>query len=307
MRVFVTGGTGLVGSRLIPRLLARGDQVVALSRRPDAARQKFGPQVTVVAGDPMKAAGWMDAVTNCDAVVNLAGENLFGKRWNADFKQLMVDSRLQGTRNVVQALARQPVGGDGRPKVLVNASAIGYYGPHADEELTEDSPPGHDFLAKLCVDWEKEARDAEASGVRCALVRIGVVLDREGGALAQLLTPFKMGVGGPVGNGRQYMSWIHHQDMTGLLLLGLDHPEARGPLNGTAPEPVTNRAFSKSLGRALHRFAFMPTPVFGLRLMLGEVADVVATGQRVLPRKPLALGYAYRFPSIDAALADIVA
>jgi uncharacterized protein (TIGR01777 family) len=306
MRVFVTGGTGLIGTRLVRRLLARGDQPLVLTRRYPQARQVFGPDCGLVEGDPTQPGDWRAAVADCDAVVNLAGENLFNRRWDPAFKTLLRDSRLKATEHVVQALARQPRRGDGRPKALVNASAIGYYGPHGDEELTEDSPPGSDFLAQLCIDWERAARAAEGSGVRVALVRVGVVLDKEGGALAKLLTPFKLGAGGPVGSGKQWMSWIHRDDMTGLFLLALDDPQAAGPLNGAAPNPVTNREFGKALGRALHRPAFLPTPRFALRLALGEVADVLATGQRVLPKRPPGLGYAYQFATINAALANLL-
>jgi uncharacterized protein (TIGR01777 family) len=307
MRVFVTGGTGLVGRRSVRALRGRGDEPVVLSRRATTAREQFGEGVRVVEGDPMQAGAWMDAVPDCDAVIHLAGENVFGRRWNAAVKQLLVDSRVQSTRHVAAALARKPLRADGRPRVLVNASAIGYYGPHGDEELDENSPAGDDFLARLCADWEREAAAAERAGARSAMVRIGVVLDREGGALAKLLTPFKLFAGGPVGGGRQWMSWIHHEDMTGLLLLALDRDEARGPLNGTAPNPVTNRDFSKALGRALQRPSFFPTPGLFLRLGLGEVAEVVLTGQRVLPRRPLALGYSFRYPTVDAALQQILA
>lgn len=306
MRIFVTGGTGLVGTRLVQRLHARGDEVVLLTRRPDAAHAQFGAAVTAISGDPTQAGDWMQHVASCDGVIHLAGENVFARRWNPAFKQILIDSRVLGTRHVVQALAAAPRRADGSAKVLVSASAIGIYGPSGDEELTEESRPGADFLAQLCIEWEKEARGVEASGVRCALVRVGIVLDEAGGALAKLLIPFKLGAGGPVGNGKQYMSWIHHEDMGSLLLLALDNAQANGPLNGTAPNPVTNREFGQALGRALHRPAFMPTPRFALRLALGEVADVIATGQRVLPRRPLALGLNYKFPTIDAALADIV-
>jgi uncharacterized protein (TIGR01777 family) len=307
MRVFVTGGTGLIGRRLVRRLLGRGDQPVVLTRRYAIARQMFGPDCGLVEGDPMQAQDeWMNAAADCDGAVNLAGENIFNRRWNAAFKQRLRDSRVKSSEHVAQALSRQPRRADGQPRVLVNASAIGFYGPHGDEELTEDSPAGDDFLAELCVAWEKAARAVESSGVRCALVRVGIVLDKEGGALAQMLTPFKLCLGGPVGNGRQYMSWIHHEDMTGVFLHALDNPAATGPLNGTAPAPVTNREFSKALGRALHRPAFMPLPRFALRLRFGKVADVLATGQRVLPRRTLSLGYTYRFSTIDAALNDIV-
>lgn len=311
MRIFVTGGTGLVGSRLIRHLQARQDEVVLLSRRPAMAREQVGAKGRVVEGDPMHAGPWMDAVGECDAVIHLAGENVFGRRWNEAFKRLLFDSRVQSTANVVEALARSPRTAAGTAKTLVNASAIGYYGPHGGEELTEESPPGHDFLAHLCVEWEKAARGAEAHGIRVAIVRIGVVLDKQGGALAKMLTPFRLGAGGPIGwtpwSGNQVMSWIHHEDLVGILLLGLDNTQASGPMNGTAPEPVSNRDFSKALGRALHRPAVLPTPPLALRIMLGEVADVIATGQRVLPKRALALGYRFRFPRIDAALADLLA
>jgi uncharacterized protein len=306
MRVFVTGGTGLIGTRLVKRLESRGDQVVVLTRRPAAARELFGAGVTAVEGDPVSPGDWMAQAAACDGVINLAGENLFARRWNAAFKQLLVDSRVKSTHNVAQALIGAPRHKDGEAKVLVSTSAIGIYGPHGDEELTEDSPSGADYLAKLCLDWEQAAEPAGAAGIRTAVVRVGVVLDKNGGALAKLLTPFKLGAGGPVGSGKQWMSWIHHVDLVSLFLLALDNSNANGPLNGTAPNPVTNGDFSKALGRALHRPAFLPTPGFALRLALGEVADVITEGQRVLPNRSLGLGMQYRFPAIDAALADIV-
>ena len=306
MRIFITGGTGLVGSRLVKRLSQRGDEVVVLTRRPAAAKDLFGSNVSAVAGDPAKPGDWESKVAECDAVVNLAGENLFARRWNTAFKQALIDSRVLSTQNVARALARAPLRGDGQSKVLVSASAIGIYGPHGDEELTEESSTGSDFLASLCQQWEAAARSVDSAGVRLAIVRIGVVLDKDGGALAKLLTPFKLGAGGPAGSGKQWMSWIHHQDLGSLFLLALDDASASGVLNGTAPNPVTNKEFGKALGRTLHRPAFMPTPGFALRLALGEVADVITTGQRVMPRRPLALGMEYRFPTIDEALKDIV-
>jgi uncharacterized protein (TIGR01777 family) len=311
MRVFVTGGTGLVGRRLVRRLRERDDDVVLLTRRAAAAREHCGSVSAVVEGDPMEPGAWMDAVAGCDAVIHLAGENIFNRRWDSPFKQLLFDSRIKSTQQVVQALAKNPRAADGQPKTLVNASAIGYYGPRGNEELTEDTPPGDDFMAHICVEWEKAARTAAALGARVAMIRIGVVLDKEGGALAQMLTPFKFGVGGPIGwspwSGRQVMSWIHHHDLVGLLLLALDNPLAVGPINSTAPRPVTNREFAKALGRALHRPAVLPTPPLALRAMLGEVAEIIATGQRVIPKQALQLGYAFQFPDIDAALADILA
>jgi uncharacterized protein (TIGR01777 family) len=306
MRIFLTGGTGLVGTRLVKRLVERRDEVVVLTRRPAAARELLGPAVTPVEGDPAIAGEWMAKATACDGVINLAGENLFARRWDGPFKQVLVDSRVKSTQNVARALAQAPRRADGTSKALVSASAVGIYGPHGDEELTEDSAPGSDFLAKLCVDWEKATEAAAAAGIRTAVVRVGVVLDKNGGALAKLLTPFKLGMGGAVAGGKQWMSWIHHQDLGSLFLLALDDSRASGPLNGTAPNPVTNGDFSKALGRVMHRPTFVPTPAFALRMALGEVADVVTLGQRVLPKGPLALGLKYSFPSIDAALADIV-
>ena len=307
MRVFVTGGTGLVGRRLIKRLFDRGDQAVILTRRAGHARTLFGNSAQIAEGDPMRSGAWMDAVGDCDSVIHLVGENVFGRRWNADFKKLLHDSRILSTQFVVEALRRKPQRADGRQKVLVNASAIGFYGPHGDEELAEDSPPGTDFLANLCVEWEKAARAAESAGVRVAMIRVGVVLDKEGGALAKLLTPFKLGAGGPVGSGQQWMSWIHHADLTGLFLLALDRGDATGPINGTAPNPLTNREFGKILGRVLHRPSFMWTPGLALRILVGEAASVIVTGQRVLPKRALELGYSFQYPTLEAALTQILA
>lgn len=306
MRVFITGGTGLVGTPLVQRLRERHDEVVVLTRRPVFARERFGNACAIVEGDPTQPGPWMTAVNDCDAVINLAGENIFHHRWNEEFKTLLRDSRLKSTSHVVQALAHNPRTASGAPKVLVNASAIGFYGPHGDEKITEESPPGDDFLARLCVDWEQAARTAEVSGVRVVTMRTGLVLDRNGGALPQLLTPFKMFVGGPFGSGSQWVSWIHHDDLTGLYLLALDNTQANGPINGTSPNPVINREFTQTLGRALHRPSFIRTPEFALRLMLGEVADVICSGQRVLPRKAEPLGYSFRFPQIDSALMDVL-
>lgn len=302
MRVFVTGGSGLIGSRLVAQLRARSDEPVVLTRNRDSAIAKLGSDVEAVVGDPTVNGPWQDVVGTCEAVVNLAGENIFARRWSADFKAKIRDSRVQGTRNVVEAIRRAPR----KPRVLVNASAVGYYGPRGDEPVTEETPPGDDFLAESCVQWEAAARLLQPSDARLVIVRIGVVLSRDGGALAQMLTPFKLGVGGPVGNGRQWMSWIHHDDVVGIILHALDHADASGCVNAVAPEPVTNKQFSKALGRALGRPSFFPVPVFMLRLRFGQVAEVIATGQRALPKRIVELGYHFRFPVIDDALADVL-
>jgi uncharacterized protein (TIGR01777 family) len=307
MHVFVAGGTGLIGTRLVRRLHQRRDTITVLTRRPEAAQTLLGPDCRILGGDPTQPGPWMEAVDDCDAVVNLAGENLFSQRWSSAFKQVIRDSRLKSTANVVRALARKPLRAAGDPKVLVNASAVGYYGPRGDEELTEDSPAGDDFLAKVCVEWEQAARGAETLGVRVAIVRSGVVLARDGGALKQLLPTFQMGMGGPTGSGRQWLSWVDPLDLAGSLLLALDNAAVQGAVNGTAPNPVTNRDFAQVLGRALHRPAVMPTPAFALRLMLGEAAEIALTGQRVLPAKLMGLGYAFQFPSLDQALAHALA
>lgn len=307
MRILVTGGTGLIGTRLIRQLRERQENVVVLTRRPSAAREKLAPDCTIIEGDPTQPGGWMAAAAECDAAVHLAGENVFANRWNDKVKSVLRDSRIKSTELVVQALKRNASRTDGSAKPLICASAVGYYGPRGDEELTEDSPPGDDFLATLCVDWETAARAAEAQGLRVVNVRVGAVLDKSGGMLAKLLTPFKLCVGGPIGSGRQWVSWIHYEDLVGIILLALDNQSAKGPINGTAPNPVRNREFAKALGRALHRPAFLPTPGFALRLMLGEVAQVVLTGQRVLPKRALELGYPFKFPTIDGALMDVLA
>ncbi|MBM3997725.1 MAG: TIGR01777 family protein [Planctomycetes bacterium] len=308
MRVFITGGTGLVGSHLIKKLRDRGDQVVVLTRRPDVAKPTFGDGVTIVDGDPMVAGAWQDAVADCDAVVNLAGEGLFNQRWSDDFKALFRSSRVRSTENIVAALGKKTAldaSGSSR-RVLVNGSAIGYYGPHGDEELTEASLAGNDFLASVCMDWERAAEPAMKHGVRVVYLRTGIVLEANGGALAKMLTPFKFFVGGPIAGGAQYMSWIHIEDEVGLLLFALDHAEITGPLNATAPNPMTNYDFSKALGSVLGRPSFMPTPGFMLRLAMGEVADILTTGQRVLPKKATAAGYEFQFPELGAALVHLL-
>lgn len=302
MRVFLTGGTGLIGVRLAKALCDRGDSVVVLSRDPKAAGAKLPAGVQAVVGDPMTPGDWVQAVDGCDAVVNLAGENLFARRWRAWFKQLIRDSRVLSTQNIVAAFEKSAV----RPKVLIQGSAVGYYGFTEDQMLDEGAPAGDDFLGRTCVEWESAAKPVEALGVRLVLLRTGVVLDADGGALVQMVRPFRKFVGGPVGSGRQWLSWIHWADQVGLILFALDNPAVVGPLNACAPEPATNRDFSKALGRVLHRPSFMKAPGFMLRLVLGEVADLVRKGQRAVPQKAEALGYKFRFPEAEPALRDLL-
>ncbi len=305
MRVFVAGGSGLVGSRLIPRLLERGDEVFLLSRRTNQLRDRIDKRCRLVPGDPVRPGAWMQTVDDCDCVVNLTGEGIFGKRWDAQFKGALRKSRIESTARMVEALRRKPLNAAGKPKTLVNSSAIGFYGPLGDEAVAEDAAAGHDFMAQLCVEWENAANQAKSLGVRTVLVRTGVVLDRSGGALQEMARPFRMaGFGGPIGSGRQYVSWIHQADMTGLLLLAIDNSSAEGPLNGTAPNPVTNKEMTRAIGRLLQRPACAPAPAFVIRMALGEVAEVVTRGQRVLPRKAQSLGYAFQFSDLEPALQD---
>jgi uncharacterized protein len=297
MKVTVTGATGLVGSRLVARLLERGDAVTVLSRDPEAARSVLG-DVDVAAWDPTGTAGPTDGLAGRDGVVHLAGEPV-AQRWSDMAKERIWTSREAGTRCLVSGLrAAEP-----RPGVLVSASGVGYYGPRSDERLDESAEPGDDFLAEVTKVWEAEAAAAEELGLRVVLVRTGVVLDRAGGALAKMLPPFRAGIGGPVAGGRQYLPWIHLDDLVGIYLAALDGDDWSGPVNASAPEPVTNKEFSKALGRALHRPAFAPVPAFALRILYGEMAEIVTTGQRAIPKRATELGYAFRHPDLDEALA----
>lgn len=292
MRVTVTGASGLIGSRLLEALRERGDEPTGLSRDP-RGRPGFD------AWDPLSGPAPVASLAGREAVVHLAGESI-AQRWSARARRAILDSRVAGTRNLVQGLAACPP--EERPRVLVSASAIGYYGPHGEEPIDEETPPGEDFLARLCVAWEARAREAEQLGVRVAIVRNGVVLDTRGGALAKMLTPFKLGLGGPVAGGRQYVSWVHVDDVVGIALAAISEERWSGAVNVTAPEPVTNRDFSKALGRALHRPAVLPVPKLALRVRYGEMAQIVTTGARVLPAKALVLGYEFRHLRLEEAL-----
>lgn len=297
MRVTVTGATGLIGSRLVERLRARGDLVTVLSRNPEAARVRLGA-VEAVGWDPLAGPAPAAALAGRDAVVHLAGEPV-AQRWDAEAKRRIRASRETGTANLVAGLSAA----DPRPRVLASASAVGYYGPRGDEPIDEQTTPGDDFLARVCVAWEHAALAAQDLGVRVTRVRTGVVLDPGGGALAKMLGPFKLGAGGPVAGGRQWMPWIHADDLAGLYLAALDGDDAwAGPLNACAPSPVTNADFSKALGRALHRPAVAPVPALAIKLLYGEMATIVTTGQRAVPRRALALGHAFEHPELDAAL-----
>jgi uncharacterized protein (TIGR01777 family) len=298
MHVTLTGATGLIGRKLVAALHGRGDEVTVLSRSPEQARAALG--VEAVAWDPMAGPAPAAALAGRDAVVHLAGEPV-AQRWNERVKQAIRDSRETGTRNLVAGL--RDVGGGG-PKVLVSSSAVGYYGARGDEPVPESTPAGDDFLARVCVVWEREAQRATELGLRVVNVRTGVVLDATGGALKTMLPPFRLGVGGPIAGGRQYLPWIHVDDLVALYLRALDDPAWSGAYNGSAPTPVTNKDFSRALGRALHRPAVAPVPGLALRLLYGDMAEVVTEGQRAVPERALADGFAFAHPDLDEALAD---
>ncbi len=303
MRVFLTGGTGLVGQAVVSLLNRQEILSVVLTRNPQQAEKRLGAAAHLLSGDPTRPGDWMNEVDGCQVVVNLAGENLFARRWNAAFKQRLRESRIQATRNVVQAIEAA----SRRPDVLLSASAIGYYGPQqGDDPLDESAPAGQDFLARLCADWEAEARRAEALGVRVVLMRLGIVLARDGGALRQMLLPFKLCLGGPVGSGRQWMSWIHIQDVARAVLHAMEHEQLQGPVNFTAPHPVHNVQFAQALARQLRRPAALRTPAWLLRLAMGEVAEVLTTGQRVVPEKLLRSGFEFRYEHLAPALAQLL-
>lgn len=303
MRVLVTGGTGLVGSRLLSALLERGNEALVVTRNEQPA---LPVGCTSVFGDVASPGPWLDRIDDCDAVVHLAGENVFARRWRRRFKQQIHDSRVNSTRLIAETLARKPLRPDGTPKVFVSASAVGIYGFHDREELDEESPSGNDFLAQVCIDWEKAAQPAKDAGVRVCHPRIGMVLDDRGGGLPKLVRPFRWFVGGPVGSGNQWVSWIHVADLVGLILFALDHSTAEGPINAVAPEPLTNWGFSKMLATVLRRPCWLRAPSFALRILLGQVSCVVTKGQRVIPRRALALGYSYQYPDLEPALRDLL-
>jgi len=300
MRALVTGATGFVGRRLLAKL----QQPVVLSRDASrAAKQLEKFNVRAFEWNPQEEPPPAAAFEGVDCIFHLAGDPVAEGRWTAKKKARIRDSRVTGTRYLVAALG----GLSTRPKTLISASAVGYYGSRGDEEVDERSPPGHDFLADVCIAWEKEAVAARELGLRVVPVRVGIVLGEKGGALAKMLTPFSLGLGSPLGSGNQYMPWIHIDDLVEEMLFAAREPSLNGPLNGTAPHPVTNREFTKTLGRVLGRPTFMPAvPPIALKLLIGDFGEVLLTSQRALPRAALAAGFAFRFAELEPALREVL-
>ena len=299
MRITVTGATGMIGRAVVQALVERGDSVTALSRDPDRARTALGDVHALPWTEPKSKPPPPEALESQDAVVHLLGEPV-AQRWSEGAKREIRESRVLATRQLVAGLR----GAAERPGVLLSQSATGWYGAHGDEPLDESAPPADDFLAGVVAEWEAEASRAEELGIRVVLTRTGVVLSESGGALEKMLPPFKLGVGGPVAGGRQYVPWVHSDDVTGALIHCLDDPAASGPVNVTAPTPVTNKELSKALGRVLGRPAVAPVPALAVKALYGEMATIVTTGARVMPAELERLGYAWRWPDLEPALQD---
>jgi uncharacterized protein (TIGR01777 family) len=297
MRLVIAGASGFIGSMLVKSLLKQGHALTLLTRRPSPnAGQKHW-----IVWQPGVPGEWEKCVDSADGIINLAGEPIAAKRWTEGQKEKIRHSRIATTRSVVSAIAKARV----KPKFFINASAVGFYGPRGDEQLSEDSSAGKGYLAAVCAAWEEEAKRAQELGLRVALLRTGIVLGKGRGALAKMAPPFKLFLGGPLGSGRQWMPWIHIDDVVGMILFLMDNEGASGAFNVTAPNPVTMKDFSEALGNALHRPSWAPVPAFALKLMLGEMADMLISGQRATPDAALRLGYRFKYPTIEQALQSL--
>lgn len=301
MKIFVTGGYGFVGTALTNFFLSDGHQLTLLVRSEQKAKRVPSGAAWVV-GDPVKSGKWQESVPGHDILINLAGATIF-KRWTPEYKKLVRDSRILTTRNLVTAIPQEA----GSNVTLLSTSAVGYYGATEDEELGEDSPRGRGFLAELAGEWEAEALRAEEKGVRVVITRFGVVMGRGGGAMEQMIMPFRFFVGGPLGSGKQWFSWIHVGDLCRAAAFVISNAEIRGPVNFTAPDPIRNGDLARSIGRALGRPSFMPAPGFMIRLLLGEFGSVLLEGQRVIPRVLMSKGFNFTYPTMETALRDLLA
>jgi uncharacterized protein (TIGR01777 family) len=299
MKLVITGATGFIGSLLTDRLWDQMHSLVLLSRKPPAEVNVTKKEW--LAWEPGISGAWEKTIDGADGIINLAGEPIAAKRWSEAQKEKLRSSRIDSTRSLIEAIGKAKI----RPKFMISASAVGYYGAHGDETVTEATGPGRDFLAGLCVAWEEEALKAESLGVRVALVRTGIVLDKGKGALAKMVPPFKLFVGGPLGSGAQWMPWVHIADEIGLILFLIENEKARGAFNSVAPNPVTNEIFSRTLGSVLGRPSWASVPAGVLSLLTGEMADMLLAGQRAVPQAALDLGYSFKYPNLADALRSL--
>jgi uncharacterized protein (TIGR01777 family) len=298
MKIFITGGSGFVGTNLAFYLLEKGHSIVAVGTS-SAHKAIQHDEFHYISADTTRQGGWQDALKDVDAVINLAGKNIF-KRWSDTYKDQIYNSRILTTRNLVEAID------DRKDIIFCSTSAVGYYGDRADEILNEDAVPGNDFAAIVCRDWEAEAFQAEAKSVRVAAMRFGVVLGKNGGALAKMVPAFKSFAGGPLGSGQQWFPWIHMDDLRAAIIFILEHPDVKGPINFCSPNPVRNRDFANALGQVLNRPSVMRTPAFMIRLMMGEMGKSLMSSQRTIPDKLLKHGFAFQYPDINKALYDLL-
>ncbi|KAM3101021.1 TIGR01777 family oxidoreductase [Phormidesmis sp. 146-12] len=301
MKVVITGATGFVGSRLVERLLAEGHQVVVLTRNPAKAAFPQSSSLEIVAYSPTESGDWQNVFYGCDGVVNLAGEAIAESRWTPERKQALIDSRKITTQKIVEAIAKV----DHKPSVLVNASAIGFYGTSETATFDETSSAGDDFLAEICQIWEAEASKVKEIGTRLVILRLGVVLG-DGGALGKMLPAFKLFAGGPIGSGKQWFSWIHRDDVVSLIVRALTRSDMEGTFNATAPNPVRMVDLTNTIGEVMNRPSWLPVPGFALEAMLGDGAKVVLEGQEVLPKRTLSSGFEYQYPTLKPALEAIL-
>ena len=300
MKILITGGTGFVGTQLTSRLIQDGHEVTILSR--SAKRSGELPRgISYLQGDPTQKGVWQEAIKNHDAVINLAGASIFAK-WTEAYKKVIRESRVNTTRNIIEGIPPHSQ----KQFTLFSTSAVGYYGFCGDEELTEESPHGEDFLAQMAVEWEGEALKAKEKGARVVITRFGIVMGEKGGALSQMIPLFKKYIGGPIGSGKQWFSWVHIKDLSEAFAFLIKHPEISGPVNLCAPNPVRNKDLAKALGKVLHRPSFMPAPGFMVKLVLGEFGSVILEGQKVIPKRLLENGFFFQYPDIEKALQGIV-
>jgi len=300
VKILITGGTGFIGTQLTSRFIQEGNEVTILTRS-QKGPEKGPAGICYLQGDPTQKGLWQEAIKNHDAIINLAGASIFSK-WTDEHKKAIRESRLSITQNIVEGMPSHPE----KKITLFSSSAVGYYGFHGDEELVEDSPPGNDFLARIAVEWEGEALKAREKGARVVMTRFGIVLGEKGGALSQMIPLFKKYIGGPIGSGDQWFSWVHIQDLAEAFVFLTKHPEISGPVNVCSPNPVRNRDLAKALGKALHRPSFIPAPAFMVKLVMGEFGSVILEGQRVIPQRLLGSGFIFRYPDIEKALQSIM-